>query len=77
MKYGLLLMTVLLALWTGMAAAVGATDTHTAATEPPNAVFGELKYEFDKVVDGTQVTHDFTVKNTGKGILEISRVKTG
>jgi hypothetical protein len=76
MKYRLILFAAVLVLSVGMGTAVSATDT-TAVDQAPEAVFSGLKYAFDKVVDGTQVTHDFTVKNTGKGVLEISRVKTG
>jgi hypothetical protein len=48
-----------------------------AATATPGVVLPELKYEFDPVVDGTQVTHDFAIKNTGDGPLAITQVKTG
>ena len=37
----------------------------------------ELSHEFDQVVDGTQVTHDFIIRNTGNGPLTINEVKTG
>jgi hypothetical protein len=37
----------------------------------------ELAFEFDPVVDGTQITHDFVIKNSGNGPLAIHRVKTG
>jgi hypothetical protein len=47
------------------------------ATEKPGALLPELKFEFDPVVDGTQITHDFPVKNTGDGPMEITKVKTG
>ena len=77
----------LVMLW-GIAATVGATDqaTGTESTNPPaavtavenpSAVLPELKYEFDPVVDGSQITHDFVIKNAGKGPLAISQVKTG
>ena len=33
-------------------------------------------YEFQPVIEGNQVTHDFIVRNKGDGDLEISRVKT-
>lgn len=75
MKSGLRLMAAILVLMGGIAPALAAPDT--APADPPKAVFETLHYEFDKVVDGTEVTHDFTVKNTGRGILEISQVKTG
>ena len=37
----------------------------------------EQKFEFDPVVDGTLISHDFMIKNTGKGALAIKQVKTG
>ena len=75
-------------LWSA-AATVGASDQATGkestnpppsaavTTEKPVAEFPELKYEFDPVVDGTQVTHDFAIKNTGDGPLAVTQVKTG
>ena len=48
-----------------------------ATAEKPAVVLPELKFEFDPVVDGTQITHDFMIKNTGKGDLAIKQVKTG
>ena len=47
------------------------------AIEKPGVMLPELKYEFDPVVDGTQVTHDFVINNTGDGMLAIAQVKTG
>ena len=75
MKYGLRFFMVALVLLVGLATAAGAADQATDGQ--PSAVFDKVKHEFDKVVDGTQVTQDFTVKNTGSGVLQISRVKTG
>ena len=76
MKYGLIIFTVVLFLLGGLGPALGAA-ANTETADPPNAVFTQVKYQFDKVVDGTLVTHDFSIKNTGKGVLAISRVKTG
>lgn len=39
--------------------------------------FPEKNFVFDKVVDGTQVAHDFKVLNKGSAPLKIERVKTG
>jgi hypothetical protein len=41
------------------------------------AVVPQLKYEFEPVVDGKQVSHDFLVQNTGNMPLAIHQVKTG
>lgn len=75
MKYvGLIFMMVFFLLG-GTGPALGAADMSTDT--PPEAVFPQVNFQFEKVVDGATVTHDFTVKNVGKGVLEISRVKTG
>ena len=75
----------LVMLW-GAAATAGASDgtassaqspSVVATAEKPVATMPELKYEFDPVVDGAQVTHDFPIKNTGSGPLAITNVKTG
>ena len=82
MKYREILITAVLVLFLGAGVAIGAADNNALTTadesvEQPAAVISHVEYEFDAVVDGTQVTHDFAVKNTGNGMLEISRVKTG
>jgi hypothetical protein len=83
MKYRVAVITAVLFLLGGAGAAFGAADNNaptaagTATVEQPSAEISHLNYKFDAVVDGAQVTHDFAVKNTGKGVLEISRVKTG
>jgi hypothetical protein len=75
----------LVVLWAA-AATVGASDgkdsispspSDTTTTATPGVELPELKFEFDPVVDGTQVTHDFAIKNTGDGPLAITQVKTG
>ena len=71
----------LVVLWVA-AATVGASDgkdsiSQSPSTARPGAVLPELKFEFDPVVDGTQVVHGFAIKNTGNGRLDITRVKTG
>ncbi len=48
-----------------------------AVAEGPAIELPELSHEFDQVVDGTQVTHDFIIRNTGNGPLAINEVKTG
>jgi hypothetical protein len=49
-----------------------AVDAKTAS-----AVIVEKDFSFASVVDGSEVAHDYLIKNTGEGTLEISRVKTG
>lgn len=43
----------------------------------PSAVVPSGKFEFEPVVDGTKVTHDFVIQNKGTGPLNIEKVKTG
>jgi archaellum component FlaG (FlaF/FlaG flagellin family) len=82
-----LILAVAIALFTGGTAAVasdqatakdqGAEATEAASAKPPNIVIPQASFEFEPVVDGTEVTHDFPIKNTGDGELSIRRVKTG
>lgn len=37
----------------------------------------ESAYEFSPVLEGTEVIHDFAIRNTGSAELVIDRVKTG
>ncbi len=86
MKFRVLAFTATLVMMWAAAANTGASDSKdstaqepsaVAAMQKPGVVLPELKYEFDPVVDGTQVTHDFAIKNTGNGSLAITQVKTG
>ena len=75
MKYVGLIFIMVFSLLGGTEPAMGAAEMSTDT--PPEAAFPQVNFQFEKVVDGAMVTHDFAVKNTGKGVLEISRVKTG
>ena len=85
MKYRILAFTATLGMLWVAAATVGASDQATgkdsfsqpSSTAAPGVVLPELNYEFGTVVDGTQVTHDFAIKNTGDGPLAVTQVKTG
>ena len=35
------------------------------------------RYEFEPVVEGTEITHNFIIQNKGKGILNINRIRSG
>jgi len=43
----------------------------------PRAVLPESEYNFGKVVEGTQVRHEFILKNQGEGSLQIIKVEAG
>ena len=86
MKIRTLAFTAILVVLWAAAATVGASDgkdstsqspSAATATATPGMVLPELNFEFDPVVDGTQVIHDFAVKNAGNGLLAITQVKTG
>ncbi|NTW88547.1 MAG: DUF1573 domain-containing protein [Desulfobulbaceae bacterium] len=46
-------------------------------SDDPIAEITEKQYDFGEVADGSEVSHDFLVKNRGAGELIISEVKTG
>lgn len=46
------------------------------ATGQPVASFSKQMFNFGSLVDGEKVVHDFVIKNTGKAVLEIQKVKT-
>jgi hypothetical protein len=84
MKSRMFVITAALVMLGGIAFTAGAADqaaghssSAAATAQKPNAVFPQLNYQFDSVVEGTHVTHGFAVKNTGNSPLEIARVKTG
>jgi hypothetical protein len=54
--------------------AIGAEDQTPAS---PSAFIAKPIYEFEPVVDGTQVVHNYVIQNKGDEILEIQKVKTG
>jgi hypothetical protein len=45
--------------------------------ERPNAAVPDSSYEFESVLDGAQIIHDFVVLNKGSAVLEIEKVETG
>ncbi|MFP4033060.1 MAG: hypothetical protein ACLFRG_19085 [Desulfococcaceae bacterium] len=59
-----------------MALLIAGAGTAVAA-EAPVAKVPEPVYEFESVLDGDQVVHDFVIRNDGAAMLEIARIKTG
>ena len=51
--------------------------SETETQKSPSAFFPASSYEFEQVVDGTKVMHDFIIQNKGTAPLIIERVKTG
>ena len=42
----------------------------------PSVLVPQSQYNFEPVVDGTQVIHDYVIQNKGATTLEIQKVKT-
>jgi hypothetical protein len=49
----------------------------TNSEKSPSIFLPVSQWEFEPVVDGAAVVHDFTVQNKGDAPLNISRVRTG
>ena len=43
----------------------------------PKAYLPEYRYEFEPVIEGTEVLHDFVIQNQGDAPLDIIKVETG
>lgn len=67
------LMSFAAVLW--LATAVQAQEQHAA--KGPKAVLPEVAFQFEPVLDGTQITHELVLQNKGTAPLAIHRVKTG
>jgi len=46
-----------------------------AAAAQPSIQIKQPEYDFGVVMEGTEIEHEFTVKNTGKAPLNIERVR--
>jgi hypothetical protein len=56
------------------------TGTAELAPQPdkaPKAFLPVTKWEFEPVIDGQEVIHDFVIQNKGDAPLNVERVKTG
>ena len=61
----------------GAYAAQSDTTASTDSEKAPAAFLPVTQWEFESVVDGTAVVHDFVIQNKGDAPLNISKVKTG
>ena len=61
----------------GSYAAQSDNATPTDSEKLPTAILPVTQWEFESVVDGTAVVHDFVIQNKGDAPLNISKVKTG
>jgi len=48
-----------------------------SAADAPEAVVPNSLFQFDPVVEGMMVTHDFIIQNKGQAELKITKVRTG
>ena len=69
--FALLLFTV------GSYAAQSESGQAAASEKIASAFLPVTNWEFNPVVDGKAVTHDFVIQNKGNAPLNISKVKTG
>ena len=46
-------------------------------TEGPVAVLPAPSFEFSPVADGSEVIHDFIIRNAGSAVLDILEIKSG
>jgi hypothetical protein len=55
----------------------GPAEPGTASAGPPPAIeIPEVKYDFGELFEEAEVSHDFAVRNKGRGPLNIDRVPT-
>jgi len=45
------------------------------AKAQPSIQIKQPEYDFGEVMEGTELEHEFTVRNTGKALLNIERVR--
>ena len=66
-------------LFVGVASYAAQNDNTPSTDTPktPSAFLPVDTWEFESVVDGTAVVHEFVIQNKGDAPLNISKVKTG
>jgi hypothetical protein len=62
---------------TGKPAAGSPAGSPPATQTAPQVQVNETTFDFGEVFEGATVTHDFKVKNTGAGELQITQVRPG
>lgn len=56
---------------------IGTISTVHAEEGTPSAFIEAATYDFGTVLEGVDIIHDFTIKNTGDADLKIISVKSG
>ena len=84
LKYSMILMLLTLAGYAENSAAAKtakpqqqpAQAQESRQTPPPAVEVADATYDFGEMFEDSEVTHDFTLRNTGKGELVVDRVQT-
>jgi hypothetical protein len=53
-----------------------AKGAEKAISKGPEAFVPNADYEFQVVLDGTKITHDFVIQNKGDAVLKVEKVET-
>ncbi len=72
--FGIAATLVLLLFTFGLPAAQGESNQSTASEPTPSAFLPVTKWEFNPVVEGEDVVHDFVIQNKGDAPLNISKI---
>jgi hypothetical protein len=75
--FGIAATFVLLLFTFGLPAAQDESNQSTAYEPTPSAFLPVTKWEFNPIVEGEEVIHDFVIQNKGDALLNVSKVKTG
>ncbi|KJS32417.1 MAG: hypothetical protein VR64_06710 [Desulfatitalea sp. BRH_c12] len=70
---GIVMAGMIIAWMATTAYAAGAPD---GAADSPKAVFPQPSYEFQTIIEGQEIKHDFIVENRGDAPLSILRIQT-
>ncbi len=57
--------------------ATGSLGAQDKTLQAPTAFLPETQYAFPRVLEGTEVLHDFIMQNKGTAPLDIKKVRTG
>ncbi len=52
-------------------------DTTTSSQGTPRITLTEPGFQFEPVIEGDVVVHEFTIQNSGNAPLEILKIQTG
>ncbi len=60
-----------------VAPSVKPSEPQADSAEKPSMHLSEITYDFGQIIEGTEIQHDYIIRNDGKGPLNIDRVKVG